>query len=250
MARYQVKIAYDGTEFFGMQRQLEARTVQGEIENSLRQIGWDDQTILVAGRTDAGVHANGQVISFDLTWKHSAEKLKKAMNSVFPQDIAAKAVRETENKYHPRYDALSRSYVYQIYCRSDRDPIMDRYNLRIWPEIELDVLTEAANLLIGEYDFSAFGTPPKKNGSTIREVFAASWTKENDQYIFTVRANAFLYHMVRRMVNVQIEIAHGRKTVEFISDALDGKFDGVIQGIAPPQGLFLEKVDYADKKIN
>jgi tRNA pseudouridine38-40 synthase len=250
MARYQVKIVYDGTEFFGMQRQLEERTVQGEIENSLRKIGWNDQSILFAGRTDAGVHANGQVVAFDLTWKHGEEKLKKAINSVLPQDIAAKAIRETEDNFHPRYDALSRSYVYQIYCKPDRDPISDKFNLRIWPEIELDTLNKAASKLIGQHDFSAFGTPPKENGSTIREVFSASWEKDRYRYFFTVKANAFLYHMVRRMVNVQIEIAHGRKTVEFISDALDGKIVGVIQGIAPAHGLFLEEVEYADKEIN
>ena len=249
MARYQVKIAYDGTEFFGMQRQLDDRTVQGEIEISLRKMGWDDQSIQFAGRTDAGVHANGQVIVFNLNWKHGTEKLLKALNSVLPKDIAGKKVFETENDFHPRYDALSRSYVYQIYCRQDRDPMMDRHNLKIWPEIELDALNEAANLFIGEYDFSAFGTPPKKDGSTIREVFEAGWTKVEDRLFFTIKANAFLYHMVRRIVNVQIEIVQGRKEAELISDALAGKIEGVIQGIAPPQGLFLDEVEYADREI-
>ncbi len=246
MARYQVKIAYDGTEFFGMQRQLDERTVQGEVEQSLRKMGWDDQSIRFAGRTDAGVHANGQVIAFNLNWKHGTDKLLKALNSVLPKDIAGKDAGETEDDFHPRFDALARSYVYQVYCKQDRDPMMDRYHLKIWPELKLDVLNEAANLLVGEFDFSAFGTPPKKDGSTIREVFAANWTKESEQYYFNIKANAFLYHMVRRIVNVQIEIVQGRKEVEFISDALAGKFEGIIQGIAPPQGLFLNEVEYAD----
>ncbi len=249
MARYQVKIAYDGTEFFGMQRQLDDRTVQGEFENSLSRIGWEGRSILVAGRTDAGVHANGQIVAFDLNWKHGEEKLKKALNAGLPQDVAVKAIHETEDNFHPRYDALSRKYVYQIYSWPDRDPLMDRYNLRIWPEIELKVLNETASLLVGEYDFSAFGTPPKENGSTIRRVFEASWQMHQDRFSFTVKANAFLYHMVRRMVNVQIEIAQGRKALDLISDALEGKFEGVIQGIAPAHGLFLEEVLYAENKI-
>ena len=160
------------------------------------------------------------------------------------------AVYKAEKNFHPRYDALSRSYVYQIYCSSNRDPILDRYNLRVWPEIELDALNKAAEALIGEFDFSAFGTPPKENGSTIREVFETGWVYEDDRLFFTVKANAFLYHMVRRMVNVQIEIAHGRKTDEFISEALDGKIEGVIQGLAPAHGLFLKEVTYADREIN
>ena len=248
MARYQVKIAYDGTEFFGMQRQRSERTVQGEFENSLRKIGWDGRSILAAGRTDAGVHANGQVVSFDLTWNHSEEKLKKALNAVLPHDVAVKAVHVAEDDFHPRYDALLRCYVYQIYCRPDRDPIRDRHNLRIWPEIDLKILNKIASLFVGEYDFSALGTPPKENGSTVRTVFEASWQKIQDSYFFTVSANAFLYHMVRRMVNVQIEIAQGRKPIELVIDALEGKNDGVIQGLAPAHGLFLEEVTYADEK--
>ena len=244
MARYQVKIAYDGTEFFGMQRQLKERTVQGEIERSLRKIGWNKQSILVAGRTDAGVHANGQVISFEMNWQHSTEKLKKAMNSVLPLDIAAKRVQMAEDDFHPRYDALSRSYVYQIYCKEDRDPILDRFFVRNWPKLDLEVLNKAAKLLIGKNDYSAFGTPPKQGGSTLREVFDASWKEDRNRIFFHVKANGFLYHMVRRMVKVQIEIARGAKDVSFISDALEGKFEGVIQGIAPPQGLFLDEVTY------
>jgi tRNA pseudouridine38-40 synthase len=249
MARYKVKIAYDGTEFFGMQRQLEARTVQGEFENSLRKIGWDSNSIFVAGRTDAGVHAYGQVVSFDMFWKHGEEKLIRALNAGLPQDVAVVAIHETEKNFHPRYDALSRKYVYQIYCQEHRDPIRDRHNFRIWPEIEIVKLNQAASLYVGEYDYSSFGTPPKENGNTVREVFEASWQKVQDKYYFTVRANAFLYHMVRRMVNVQIEIAQSKKDVEFISEALNGKIDGVIQGIAPAHGLFLEEVLYAENKI-
>ena len=121
-----------------------------------------------------------------------------------------------------------------------------KFFLRIWPEPEIGLINQAAVILIGTHDFAAFGTPPKKGGSTIRQVDHAEWKREKDILTFHVTANAFLYHMVRRMVQVQLDIGSGRKEPEYISKALNGEFDGVIQGIAPPQGLFLEQIRYAE----
>ena len=103
MARYQVKIAYDGSEFFGFQRQGETRTVQLEIENSLRSLGWEGKTIFAAGRTDTGVHASGQVVAFDFEWKHSDESLLKAMNANLPKDVAVHAEKVADKSFHPRF---------------------------------------------------------------------------------------------------------------------------------------------------
>ncbi|HZW05020.1 MAG TPA: tRNA pseudouridine synthase A, partial [Anaerolineaceae bacterium] len=122
MERYQVILAYDGTEFQGFQRQTGTRTVQSEIETALRRLGWQGRSILSAGRTDTGVHAAGQVIAFDLDWTHSPETLGRAMNAFLPSDVAVKAVRATAPDFHPRFDAVARCYHYRIYCQPARDP--------------------------------------------------------------------------------------------------------------------------------
>ncbi len=123
--RYRVRLAYDGTGFHGSQFQPELRTVQGEVEKALRKLNWQGETLLFAGRTDAGVHAVGQVIAFDYKWDHTETELQQALNSVFPQDISAVQVKKTKADFHPRYDALSRIYQYQILCSQIRDPLQE-----------------------------------------------------------------------------------------------------------------------------
>jgi len=244
MARYQVVIAYDGTEFKGMQRQGNARTVQGEIEKALKVMGWQDRAILIAGRTDTGVHASGQVIAFDFPWNHSLDDLRNALNANFPQDLAASELREVRDDFHPRYDALSRVYLYRIVCSSIRDPLRERYFWRVWPGIDLKTLRDCARRLIGNQDFAAFGTPPKESGTTVRHVIRAEWQQNGDMYQFEVEGNAFLYHMVRRMVSLQVEVGQGKFKPETLSGFLNGELPGMIQGLAPAHGLCLTKVNY------
>ena len=120
--RFQVLLVYDGTEFHGSQFQTELRTVQGELEKALTKIGWLEKTALFAGRTDAGVHAAGQVVAFDFQWDHTDKELRQALNAVLPQDISAVQISRTKGDFHPRYDALSREYQYQILCSPIRNP--------------------------------------------------------------------------------------------------------------------------------
>ena len=244
MARYQATLKYDGTAFHGMQRQANARSVQGEVESALVKIGWEGQSILVAGRTDAGVHASGQVIAFDFDWNHPLDDLKRAINATLPEDVAVSKVQIAGDDFHPRYDALSRTYRYQIFCQPERDPLRERYAWRVWPEPNLESLQTCAQNFVGEYDFSAFGTPPKEDGVTIRQVFSASWQLDADNFMFEVSANAYLYHMVRRMVFIQVEIGLGKQTQEWLERYLMGDFEEMIQGLAPAHGLFLTHVQY------
>ena len=244
MARYQVILTYDGTAFHGMQRQLNARSVQGEVELALNKIGWQESSILAAGRTDAGVHAAGQVVAFDFDWQHSLLDLQNALNAALPADAAVSQVLLAADEFHPRYDALARTYRYQIFCQSTRDPLRERYAWRVWPELDLERMQSCAQLLVGEHDFAAFGTPPKAGGATIREVLSASWQIQADQLSFEVSANAYLYHMVRRMVSIQVEIGQGKVAQHQLESYLSGDFNEMIQGLAPAQGLFLTHVQY------
>lgn len=249
MARYQVTLAYDGTEFHGFQRQSRAseakvRTVQVVVEAALKRLGWKEASILGAGRTDAGVHAQGQVVAFDLSWQHSVEDLQAALNANLPSDIAVRKVRAVRPDFHPRFDAIARRYRYRIYCQHARDPLRDRYAWRIWPAVSLAGLQAEACQLLGNHDFAAFGTPPRVGGSTFRSVYKASWQEGGSDLIFEITANAFLYHMVRRLVFVQVAINQEKLEADSLSRNLDSKPEKMIQGLAPPQGLCLVEVIY------
>lgn len=243
MARYQLKIAYDGTHFLGYQRQGDARTVQVEVENALRAIGWQAESILSAGRTDTGVHASGQTIAFDLNWSHSLEALQKALNANLPEDIAVNAVKVANELFHPRYDAISRCYHYHIYCQPGRDPLRDRYAWRVWPPVSGELMQVAAQSLLGTHDFDAFGKPPKPGGHTIRTVYKADWLPLEAGWQFSIQANAFLYHMVRKLVFLQVKIGQGFWTVEQFRAGVYQKFPQ-LPGLAKPHGLSLVEVQY------
>ncbi len=249
MARYKVILTYDGTAFGGMQRQANTRTVQGEVEQALKKIGWQGESILSAGRTDAGVHAIGQVIAFDFAWDHSNNDLQNAINANLPHDAAANQVNIASDDFHPRYDALSRTYRYQIFCQPSRDPTRERFSWRVWPEIDLKRVKLCAEKLVGEHDFSAFGVPHKKGGTTVRKIFRATWWQANDGYVFEIEGNAFLYHMVRCIVSLQVEVGQGKLEPEIITRYLIAENDGMIQGLAPPHGLCLVAVSYPDDVI-
>ncbi|MEA4909651.1 MAG: tRNA pseudouridine(38-40) synthase TruA [Chloroflexi bacterium] len=243
MARYQATLAYDGTGFFGYQRQGNQRTVQSEVENALRMLGWQERSILSAGRTDTGVHADGQVIAFDMQWRHSPEKLCSAINAHLPEDVAVRSVTITGDDFHPRYDAHYRSYRYHIYCHPQRNPLRDRFAWRVWPAVELDAVQAAAQLFVGRHDFAAFGTPPRPGGSTIRVIFAANWSVQAGDLLFEITGNAFLYHMVRRLVFSQVMVGQGKVSLAELASGVQNA-QPQIPGLAPACGLVLQAVGF------
>jgi tRNA pseudouridine38-40 synthase len=247
MARYQVILVYDGTDFLGYQRQKIARTVQGEVETALHQLGWQGRTILSAGRTDTGVHAAGQVVAFDLDWPHSNQELGRALNALLPRDVAVSSVSEAGTDFHPRFEAAARTYRYRLYCSADRHPLLERFAWRVWPQVDLDLLNEAARLLLGTHDYAAFGSPPKAGGNTVRTVARAFWQAEEETLRFEVTANAFLYHMVRRMVFLQVAAAQHRLSLEELEQGVRAA-QPLTPGLAQPHGLVLLRVDYEKKE--
>ena len=242
-AHYKVILSYNGSAFAGFQRQLAARTVQGEFEASLRKIGWDGHSIRAAGRTDAGVHARGQVVSFHLAWKHANVDLLKALNYYLPKDMAVQSVTVVENDFHPRYDAKSRHYRYRCFCQANRDPIREVFAWRVWPEPDLDRMNAAAQALNGSHDFKAFGSATTDSGVTVREVFSALWQRRDTGYQFDISANAFLYHMVRRITFVLVAIGQGEAPIHMIEESL-ASGEMPLTGLAPAEGLVLEEVRY------
>lgn len=262
MARYQLTLAYNGAGFFGSQRQAKPagstgeavsrfRTVQGELEKALQKLGWTGRSVILAGRTDTGVHATGQVASVDLDWSHSEADLLNALNAELPVDMAVHQVRMVHATFHPRFDATSRCYRYRLFCQPLRDPIREPFAWRVWPMINSEVLAGTAGLFRGRHDFSAFGSPTTPTGSTLRTVIKAQWMQAgNDEWHFEVQADAFLYRMVRRLVFVQVAVAQRKVSAEAVARSLAepvpaAKRSEIPAGLAPAHGLTLIEVTYA-----
>ena len=249
MARYKLILAYDGTDFSGYQRQANSRTVQSVVESALREIGWGGKSVLSAGRTDVGVHACGQVIAIDVEWSHSHEQLRSAINANLPADVAIRSVTSAPAEFHPRYSARARRYCYRLFCDGIRHPLRERYAWRVWPSVSLALLQESASYLIGVHDFAAFGTPPKKGGITIREILYAAWKEDAGNLVFEIVGNAFLYHMVRRLVSVQVMIGQGKRMPENIIYLLKSGVDSPMEGLAPANGLSLVEIIYPSESV-
>ena len=248
MARYQVILAYDGTGFTGSQKQANSRTVQGELEKALHEIGWSGKSVLMAGRTDTGVHASGQVASFDFEWAHSTEQLLRALNARLPTDLVVRRLQATPADFHPRFDATSRTYRYRLFCENIRDPFRERFAWRVWPAMDGDTLIRNADLFLGTHDFATFGSPTSEKGTTVRTVTNSEWKKrQNGEWQFEVRADAFLYRMVRRLVFIQVAAAQKRCSAEEIRNALNGH-GKLPSGLAPAHGLTLTDVNYGSRK--
>jgi len=241
MVRYQIILAYDGTGFVGSQRQADSRTIQGELEKALRKLGWKGRTVLLAGRTDTGVHASGQVAAFDLAWGHGLDDLTSALNAHLPGDMAVRQARVAPEGFQPRFDATGRVYRCRLFCEKLRDPLRERYAWRVWPEV--GDLSGLAEIWPGRHDFAAFGSALRKGGSTVRSVQAADWRKQGGEWTFEIRADAFLYRMVRRLVFVQVAAGQGRLSAEALRSALENP-SKLLAGIAPPSGLTLVEVCY------
>ena len=250
MTRYRIILAYDGTGFVGSQRQAtpignrtaKSRTVQGELERALTKLGWRGKSVLLAGRTDSGVHASGQVAAFDYDWRHPPEELVAALNGNLPRDVVVRSADVVPDGFHPRFDARSRSYCYRLFCQALRDPLRERYAWRVWPVLNENDLHTAAKLFLGEHDFRAFGSSPKPGGSTVRTVMKADWQLNGDEWTFEVQADGFLYRMVRKLVHIQVAVGQGRVPVETVAGALTG--GGLPGGLAPANGLTLTEVTY------
>jgi tRNA pseudouridine38-40 synthase len=250
MARYQVILAYDGSGFQGSQRQVKTRTVQGELEKSLRKLGWSERSVIMAGRTDTGVHASGQVAAFDFEWTHTEGRLLKALNAGLPPDLAIRSLLETSADFHPRFDATSRSYLYRLFCEPIRDPLRERFAWRVWPVVDENVLHQSAALFPGTHDFAAFGSPTTPKGTTTRTVTKTGWRQMPDgEWQFEIQADAFLYRMVRRAVFVQVAVAQARCSTEEVRNALL-KQKKLLSGLAPAHGLTLVEVKYGSHRID
>jgi tRNA pseudouridine38-40 synthase len=242
--RMRAVVAYDGTDYGGFQRQTNAPTIQARLEAALAQVTQETIPVLAAGRTDAGVHAAGQVIALDTTWRHGVVALQRALNAVLPADIAVRNVEEAAPAFHPRYDAHSRRYRYTLYNAPVRWPLDRRYSLHVATPLDVEAMQRAARSLVGEHDFAAFGRPHQQGGVTVRRMLALEWGGKTPRLTVDVEANAFLYRMVRSIVGTLLQVGKGQMSVGEFAAVLASCDRSQAGPTAPPHGLCLMEVTY------
>ncbi len=234
-------LEYDGTDFAGFQVQKRGRTVQGELEQALEKITGEKVRIVGGGRTDSGVHALGQGAHFDTNWDRPVATLLRALNAVLPRDMAVRSLAMVDKDFSARYSAKSRAYRYTILNQPIRSPLLERYALLVTEALDVDAMNSAAQLLTGQHDFGAFGTPPHGE-NTVREMYQSRVRRDGKIVSLDLEANAFLYRMVRRIVGTLLPVGQGRMTIEEFREVLARQRRAGQS--APPQGLCLVAVKY------
>lgn len=243
MPTVQLDIEYDGSGFRGWARQPGLRTVQGELETALATVLREPIELTVAGRTDTGVHALGQVASFETT-AEPPEDLMRRLNGLAPDDVAVTAATIVADGFNARHDAKSRSYRYRLLARSAPSPFEEGKALW-WPhKIDDGALEACAVALKGTHDFTAFTPTQTDHVRFDRDIHAASWTQEGDILNFQITADAFMRNMVRVLVGTQLEVASGRRSVDEFRQLLKGAPRTAAGDTAPPHGLYLDSVSY------
>jgi tRNA pseudouridine38-40 synthase len=236
-------LEYDGTDFVGWQFQTNGRSVQEEIEKALQQILQEKVRITGAGRTDAGVHARGQVASFSIEQDVDVESFRRSMNAVLPHDVVLREVRECPNDFHARNDAIRRRYKYVI--SQEPTAIHRKYCWQVFQKIDGEKLQTCAGMIQGEHDFQSFC----KKGSDVEHyrcvVQLAEWTHDAPWFIFEITADRFLYGMVRALVGTMITIGRGHTPMDNFSKILKAKDRAMAGMSAPAKGLFLEEISYS-----
>jgi tRNA pseudouridine38-40 synthase len=236
-------IEYDGSGFRGWARQPGLRTVQGELEAALATVLREPVELTVAGRTDTGVHARGQVASFAAK-ADVPRDLARRLNGVGPDDIAVTSATPAADGFDARRDAKSRTYRYRILARPTPSPFEQGRSLW-WPhKLNRDALNACATSLIGTHDFTAFTPTQTDHVRFDRDILSASWEQTGDILTFRIIADAFMRNMVRILVGTQLEVASGRRTLANFTQLLSGATRSEAGDTAPPHGLYLESVTY------
>ncbi len=245
--RLALLLEYDGTAYGGSQYQENAPTVQGTLERALSRLTSEPIRVALAGRTDAGVHARGQVASFLTTSRHSVETFVKGTNALLPADVSVQAAVEVPGDFNPRRHATRRWYRYTLYLRPRRSALLRNRAWHVGQELNIEAMSDSGVALVGTHDFAAFAPPSEaKRGSTRRNVFRAEVTPKRGAGVLYVdiEANAFLQRMVRRIVGGLVDVGLGKRTAAEFRELVEKAEPGAAAATAPARGLYLMRVRY------
>ena len=244
MKNYKLTVKYDGTRYYGWQRQPGRDTVQGKLEEVISRLCGAQIEVIGAGRTDAGVHAEAMTANAEFETRLSVIEIRDYMNRYLPDDIAVIEVSEASPRFHARYNAAGKTYRYTVFTGKIKPVFGKRYMTVLDGKPDLDIMREAAGLLVGEHDFRNFCANPKMKKSTVREIYGIDIKQKGDIITLTFHGNGFLQNMVRIMVGALLEAGFGRLGNSDIARALESEERIKAGPTAPPQGLCLVKVDY------
>ncbi|HYM77701.1 MAG TPA: tRNA pseudouridine(38-40) synthase TruA [Candidatus Dormibacteraeota bacterium] len=250
MRNLKVILSYDGAEFSGWQVQPDATTVQGTLASAIGRITGEKVLPQGSGRTDAGVHALAQVVTFVTESSVPTENFVKALNDVLPQSVRVLEVAEAPADFHARHSARGKTYRYRIYRESICPPFLARYVWHYPYRLDEAAMARAACLVVGEKDFTSFAAVDPERGrdgeavSNVRTIFSSSWERAGEELIYTVRGSGFLHHMVRNLVGTFILVGRGTLQVEDVTRILEARNRSAAGATAPASGLYLVNVEY------
>jgi tRNA pseudouridine38-40 synthase len=242
--RIRLTLEYDGAQYSGWQLQSGQDSIQARLEAALAEIFGQNIRVHGAGRTDAGVHARGQVAAFDLPKSFAVADLHRALNALLPPDIAVVNAAEANADFDPRRDARSRVYEYRVLNHEMRSAFEHRYAWLVREKLDIEAMNAGARLFPGEHDFAAFRTTGSEEKTTLRRVIFSEWRRNGNLLTYRVEATAFLRHMVRTMVSAMIEVGRGKRSVDDLARLLASGDRAIAPAAAPACGLFLIEVRY------
>lgn len=248
MPTFKLTLAYDGTNFAGWQRQPKQRTIQEELEAALGRVTTWRPVCFASGRTDAGVHALGQVVSFDSATRLSPEELTKALNAELPDDLHVFEIERAPDGFHAQKDATSKRYRYLLEDGKPRDLFARNYLWHIWQRLDVEAMQTAAKTLLGEHDFISYETGGSSRLTTVRTIYDLFIERRafelTDRVIIEVEANGFLYNMVRNIVGTLVQVGRHKESIEWPALVLELRDRSKAGMTAPAQGLYLVGVHY------
>lgn len=247
MPTFKITIAYDGGPFVGWQRQAAGTSIQGLIEDALRELDDRDVAVTGAGRTDAGVHAIGQVASFTIVRDTPADVIVRSLNAKLPPEVRIRFADTVPPSFHARFDATAKTYRYRLWNADVLDPFERAYAWHVPGTLDVAAMSRASRFVEGRHDFAAFQTVGGAGGPTERVIASSTLTAGPDGLLtYDVTGNGFLRHMVRAIVGSLTEVGRGRQRPEWICDLIASRDRAQAGRTAPAHGLFLVRVDYGD----
>lgn len=244
MNRIVAEVEYFGSHFHGWQKQSNVATIQNEIENAIKEISGKISKITVSGRTDAGVHALGQIFHFDIDVERPITAWVKGLNAILPDTIRIKWAKEISQEFHARFSAIEREYQYLLYSGPFHSALLNNISGWTFYDLKKDLIKKACNQFQGEHDFSSFRSAECQAHSPVRNIFSFECEFFKNYYLFTINANGFLQHQIRNMLATIITIARGEKDLNYIDELFEKKDRSLTPPTFMPNGLYLTNIKY------